>query len=212
MGTTRRAQILDTAATLFAERGFHGVSVHDIGAACGITGPALYRHFAGKDAMLADVLVEISEQLLAEGRRRAAAAEDPAKTLLALVRWHIEFALEHPALIVVQEREWTNLQPRARDAVRSLQLAYIDEWVAAVRALRPGLDQASARAVAQAVFGLLNSTPHSARIDRDQMGRLLEQMAIGALWHDASDVTQASDGTQAAGTTWPAGDLPVRTG
>ena len=38
--TARREQILDTAATLFAQRGFHGVSVADLGAACGITGPA----------------------------------------------------------------------------------------------------------------------------------------------------------------------------
>lgn len=181
MALTRRQQILDTAAALFAERGFHGVSVHDIGAACGITGPALYRHVAGKDALLTGVLVETSERLLTEGRRRAASTDEPVRKLRALVRWHIEFALDHPALIVVQEREWTNLQPAAQDAVRSLQLAYIDEWVAAVRALRPDLDRASARAVAQAVFGLLNSTPHSARIGRVRMDRLLEQMAIGAL-------------------------------
>jgi len=186
VATTRRDQILRTAAALFAERGFHGVSVHDIGAACGITGPALYRHFAGKDAMLADMLVGISEQLLATARRRAAATDDPAGKLRALVRWHIEFALDHPALIVVQEREWTNLQPQARDAVRSIQLAYVDEWVDAVGALRPGLERATARAAAQAVFGLLNSTPHSARIGRAAMGSLLERMALGALLDDAA--------------------------
>ncbi len=186
MAPTRREQILDTAAALFAERGFHGVSVHDIGAACGITGPALYRHIAGKDAMLADMLVETSERLLAEGRRRAAAADDPPRTLRALIQWHIEFALDHPALIVVQEREWTHLQPQTRDAVRSLQLAYIDEWVNAVRALFPCRDRACARAAVQAVFGLLNSTPHSARLGRDQMAALLEQMALGALWHALS--------------------------
>jgi len=182
---SRREQILGTAAELFAERGFHGVSVHDIGAACGISGPALYRHFAGKHAMLADMLVGISQRLLVDGHRRAAATDDPVRTLRALIRWHVEFALEHPALIVVQEREWTNLQPQARDAVRSLQLAYIDEWVGAVRTLRPGLDRARARAAVQAVFGLLNSTPHSARIGPDRMAELLEQMAIGALSHDS---------------------------
>ena len=46
----RRQQIIDTAAELFAERGFHGVSVNDIGAACGISGPALYKHFPSKQA------------------------------------------------------------------------------------------------------------------------------------------------------------------
>ncbi|MGA8847058.1 MAG: helix-turn-helix domain-containing protein, partial [Nocardioides sp.] len=56
----RREQILSTAATLFARRGFHGVSVVDIGAACGVSGPALYKHFASKDQILAEMLVSIS--------------------------------------------------------------------------------------------------------------------------------------------------------
>ena len=58
--TTRREQILGTAAELFAARGFHGVSVADLGAACGISGPALYKHFVSKDAVLAEMLVSIS--------------------------------------------------------------------------------------------------------------------------------------------------------
>ena len=49
----RREQIVATAATLFAERGFHGVSVGDIGAAVGISGPGLYKHFPAKDDLLA---------------------------------------------------------------------------------------------------------------------------------------------------------------
>ncbi|KHL12505.1 AcrR family transcriptional regulator [Mumia flava] len=179
--TTRREQILTTAASLFAERGFHGVSVHDIGAACGISGPALYRHFAGKDAILDHMLVEISETLREGGRRRAAQAGDPKVALDALIDFHIEFALTNPALIVVQEREWPNLDEDARERVRSLQLDYVDTWVGVLRALRPELDQRTARAAAQAAFGLLNSTPHSARISRDQMATLLAEMARRAL-------------------------------
>ncbi|MGN6574426.1 MAG: TetR/AcrR family transcriptional regulator, partial [Nocardioides sp.] len=75
--SARREQILDTAATLFAERGFHGVSVAELGAACGISGPALYKHFESKDAMLAEMLVSISEELLDVGRQRSAEADSP---------------------------------------------------------------------------------------------------------------------------------------
>ena len=49
---TRREQILAAAAELFARHGFHGVGIDDIGSAVGISGPALYRHFRSKDAML----------------------------------------------------------------------------------------------------------------------------------------------------------------
>ena len=182
MTTTRRQQILDTAATLFAERGFHGVSVHDIGGACGISGPALYKHFAGKDDILTQALTAISEQLLTEGTARAAAAVDPAAALDALIAWHIDFALGHPALIVIQEREWANLDAAGRKEVRSLQLAYIDIWVDVVRRLRDDLGPAEARAVVQATFGLLNSTPHSARISESAMRTRLARMAHSALF------------------------------
>ena len=126
--TPRRQQILDTAAKLFAERGFHGVSVHDIGGACGISGPALYKHFAGKDDILAQSLTAISERCSPRaGPGRA--SPTPSQALDALIAWHIDFALGHPALIVIQEREWTNLDATGRKEVRSLQLAYIDIWV-----------------------------------------------------------------------------------
>ena len=74
--TTRREQLLDTAAELFAERGFHGVSVNDIGEACGISGPALYKHFNSKDDLLAQSLTSTSERLLAEGKSRISGTAD----------------------------------------------------------------------------------------------------------------------------------------
>ncbi|MGH3473863.1 MAG: TetR/AcrR family transcriptional regulator [Aeromicrobium sp.] len=182
--TGRRQQILDTAAELFAERGFHGVSVHDIGAACGISGPALYKHFTDKGELLSASLTDISETLLKEGSARAAAAESPGEALDALIDWHVEFALRHPALIVVQDREWTNLATTARRDVRALQLSYIDIWVDTVQALELDSinDRETARAAVQATFGLLNSTPHSARIGPAEMRSLLVRMA-----HDALD-------------------------
>ena len=106
---SRRDQILATAAELFAARGFHGVSVADLGAACGISGPALYKHFVSKDAVLAEMLVSISEELLGVGRERVAAAPDAAAALAALVDWHVDFALRHRPLIVVQDRDWQSL-------------------------------------------------------------------------------------------------------
>lgn len=88
----RRGEILASAATLFAQRGFHGVSTNDIGVAAGMSGPAIYRHFASKEAVLADMLLDISQRLHAEGSRRIVAAPDAPAALEALLRWHIGFA------------------------------------------------------------------------------------------------------------------------
>ncbi len=179
--TPRRQQILDIAADLFAARGFHGVSVAELGSACGISGPALYKHCESKDAMLAEMLVSISETLLAEGRSRVAGADGPREALEALVEWHIQFAIEHPALIVVQDRDWSSLPDEARERVRALQRAYVDVWATQVRRFHTGLSPEASRTRAHVLFGLLNSTPHSGRLPDPQMHDVLRDMAHGAL-------------------------------
>ncbi|MCW2737114.1 MAG: TetR/AcrR family transcriptional regulator [Nocardioides sp.] len=179
--TPRRQQILDIAAELFAARGFHGVSVAELGSACGISGPALYKHFESKDAMLAEMLVSISETLLTEGRSRVATADGARQALVALVEWHIEFAIEHRALIVVQDRDWSSLPDAARERVRALQRAYVDVWATQVRRFHPELSPETSRTRAHVLFGLLNSTPHSGRLPDPQMHDVLRDMAHGAL-------------------------------
>jgi len=179
--TPRRQQILDIAADLFAQRGFHGVSVADLGAACGISGPALYKHFPSKDAVLAEMLVSISEELLSVGRRRAEAAGTPVGAVEALIEWHIEFALEHRDLIVVQDRDWSSLPVEARERVRALQRAYVDVWAGQLCALHPSMQAETARACAHVAFGLINSTPHSGLLPDEAMRRLLRDMARRAL-------------------------------
>jgi AcrR family transcriptional regulator len=178
---TRREQILATAAELFAQKGFHGVSIAELGAACGFSGPALYRHFRSKDAVLAAMLVSISDELLAVGRQRARDAASPTAALESLIDWHVSFALEHKALIVVQDRDWGALSLEAREQVREAQRKYVDLWVRQLRTLEPSLGLQEARAAVHATFGLLNSTPHSAFLEPEAMRRLLSGMAQRAL-------------------------------
>lgn len=177
----RREQILATAAELFAARGFHGVSVSEIGAACGISGPALYKHFPAKDAVLAAMLVGISEELLTEGRRRVEANPTPREALYALIAWHIDFAVSRNDLIVVQDRDWQSLPVEAREKVRTLQREYVDLWAEQLRLLDSDLGIDRARAIVHANFGLLNSTPHSSRVPAAQLRGVLEEMSRRAL-------------------------------
>ena len=181
MSASRREQLLSTAADLFAERGFHGTSVADLGAACGMSGPALYKHFPSKDALLAAMLVSISEELLAVGTERSAAAPDATDALHALVDWHITFALANKSLIVVQDRDWASLPAEAREKVRTLQRSYVALWATRLRELDPGLTDVEATVRAHAAFGLLNSTPHSAFLPEDGMRAVLHDMAARAL-------------------------------
>ncbi|MEV5144017.1 TetR/AcrR family transcriptional regulator [Streptomyces sp. NPDC052727] len=183
---TRREQILKEAARLFAERGFHGVGVDEIGAAVGISGPGLYRHFPGKDAMLAELLVGISGQLLTGAKRRLAEADGvPATRVLdSLIEGHIDFALDDRPLITLHDRELDRLRDSDRKLVRQLQRQYVELWVEVVRAVYPGLTEPAARSAVHSVFGLLNSTPHLGRAGtlpgRGTTAALLHRMARGA--------------------------------
>ncbi|MDI9884607.1 TetR/AcrR family transcriptional regulator [Streptomyces sp. HNM0645] len=184
---TRREQILKEAARLFAERGFHGVGVDEIGAAVGISGPGLYRHFPGKDAMLAELLVGISGRLLDGGRRRVAEADGiPEQVLSSLIDGHIDFALDDRPLITLHDRELDRLRDSDRKLVRQLQRQYVELWVDVVRKLHPGTGEGQVRAAVHAVFGLLNSTPHLGSYGNGLPGRaamedLLRRLAHGAL-------------------------------
>jgi AcrR family transcriptional regulator len=179
---SRREQILQAAARLFAERGARSVGVDDVGAAVGVTGPAIYRHFASKDAMLAEMLLRISERLLDGGRAVVAAAgTDPRAQLGALIAFQTDFALDNPALITVQDRDLGALSDADARQVRTLQRRYVEEWVAVLARLDPAATTETCRARAHAVFGLINSTPHSAgRLARPEMAALLTRMAEAA--------------------------------
>ena len=179
---TRREQILQIAARLFARHGFHGVSIAELGAAVGVSGPALYRHFPGKEALLTEMLVGISGYLLDGATSRATRSQDPRQLLADLIDFHMDFATHHPELIIVQDRDLANLPEHARRKVRVLQRSYVEVWVETLGRLNPGLSTDAARVAVHGAFGLLNSTPHSASTgDPQRVAALLRQMAITAL-------------------------------
>jgi AcrR family transcriptional regulator len=181
--SSRRDEILQIAVGLFASRGYHGVSMDDIGAAAGVTGPALYHHFAGKEAMLAAALIPVSERLLAGGRKRVETyRSDPARALVELVAFHVDFALGDPAVIALHLHELDRLPHEPRRQIRRLQRSYVEEWVEVLTALRPELTAAEARVLAHAAFGLMNSTPFlGPEVERDRRAALLRAAALAAL-------------------------------
>ncbi len=157
----RRLQLLSAAERLFAERGFLAVRLDDIGAVAGVSGPAIYRHFPNKESMLVELLVGISARLLAGARDVTARGSDAATALDGLIDFHLDFALGEPDLIRIQDRDLAHLPAAAERQVRKAQRQYVEVWVGVLRELDPELAEADARLTAHAVFGLLNSTPHS---------------------------------------------------
>jgi AcrR family transcriptional regulator len=181
MKAERRLQLVRAATRLFAERGFRAVSMEDLAAEAGVSGPAVYRHFASKEALLADLLIAVSQQLLEQGTRRSKNVSS-FESLKLLIAFHTDFALRDRDLIRIQDHDFANLAPEDARTVSRLQRAYLEVWVEVLRQIDPTLDEGVARTKIQAVFGLINSTPHSAsHRDTETTRSILEEMALDAL-------------------------------
>jgi AcrR family transcriptional regulator len=178
----RRRQLLHAAVRLFADRGFRAVSIEDLGATVGVSGPAVYRHFPSKEAILAEMLEGVSRRLLDGGAAEAASGGSPRVILEHLVAFHTDFALKDRNLIRVYDRDFACLPSKEAKAVRRLQRAYFDLWVDVLRRVEPSTPAAVARTKAHATFGLLNSTPYIKESQHDdETRRVLENMALCAL-------------------------------
>lgn len=177
----RRSQLIAAAERLVAEKGYLAVRLEDIGAAVGVSGPAIYRHFPNKEALLVELLVGISTRLLAGARDVLAGAPDPATALDGLIDFHLDFALGESDLIRIQDRDLIHLPDPANRQVRRSQRQYVEIWVEVLRAVEPSIDEGEARLMAHAVFGLLNSTPHSVKSGADKAAQVSSRTVLRAM-------------------------------
>ncbi|MGB7143141.1 TetR/AcrR family transcriptional regulator, partial [Mycobacterium sp.] len=149
-----------------------------IGAAAGVSGPAIYRHFPNKESLLVELLVGISTRLLAGAREVRSRESDAAAALDGLIDFHLDFTLGEPDLIRIQDRDLAYLPAAAERRVRRAQRQYVEVWVGVLRELEPGLAETDARLMAHAVFGLLNSTPHSLKPADGKAARATRSRAV----------------------------------
>ncbi|WP_193047095.1 SACE_7040 family transcriptional regulator [Mycolicibacterium baixiangningiae] len=182
----RRSQLIGAAERLVAEKGYLAVRLEDIGAAVGVSGPAIYRHFPNKEALLVELLVGISTRLLAGARDVLARSADAAEALDGLIDFHLDFALGESDLIRIQDRDLSHLPDPAKRQVRRAQRQYVEIWVEVLRGLDTTLEEAEARLMAHAAFGLLNSTPHSVKPGANKAAEasfrtVLRAMTVAAL-------------------------------
>lgn len=177
----RRARYLSAAGRLFAERGYRAVSIEELGAAVGVSGPALYNHFASKEDMLIELLTAASERLLDGFERTVGENASDLETLRNLIDFHLDFALTERDVIRMQDRELANLPPEANHRVRQLQRRYVDGWQQIVARLRPDLSPPDLEVRMHALFGVLNSTPYSDRIEHTDVRSVLSDAALAML-------------------------------
>jgi len=153
---SRREALLAAATRLFGDRGYPAVGLDDIGAAAGIAGPSVYRHFTTKTDLLLRVLHRGDEALWLGLHHALARAADAEDALERLVADYTAFVADNPEIVSVLISQTIHLPAPDRDALRRSQRAYLAEWVALVTAARSGSSGPEARVLVHAAVALIN--------------------------------------------------------
>lgn len=148
----RERLILSAAAELFRDKGFHGAGMDELGVRAGLSGPALYRHFGGKNEILAALFTEALDELVGA---TAALLPDPEADLRRLVRHHVTFARERRALVTVYQREDRSLVDPWRKEFDRRRRRYVERWEAAVGRAAPSADVDAVAAATQCCLGTI---------------------------------------------------------
>jgi AcrR family transcriptional regulator len=152
--------ILEAAAGLLAEHGYHGMSMRDLARATGMSLANLYNYFGSKDDLSYALQTRAFETLIASAEEATAGTGDAAARLHALILSHVRYVATHRDVMHVLVEEAGELPPPRRRAVRALKERYFRlgrDVVAAVAAVpRAHPDEAELDRATFCIFGMLN--------------------------------------------------------
>ncbi|MHA6758298.1 TetR/AcrR family transcriptional regulator [Streptacidiphilus sp. PAMC 29251] len=190
----RKERILAAAADLVARNGFHSVSMADIGAAAGITGSGIYRHFGSKSAVLVALFDRVIDGLLREEQQVVQQVPDLGQALTRLIAGQVEFVVADRELAQVYHHEIHNLPEEDRRRLRRKQRLYLEEWVHLMAELRAGLTDTEARTLVHAAIAAIQSTLfHSAGLPEDRLRELLSDSARAVLGIASPDLAEPAE-------------------
>ncbi|WP_142002757.1 TetR/AcrR family transcriptional regulator [Amycolatopsis cihanbeyliensis] len=160
---SRRERLLVSALRPFREHGFHGVTMEELGAAAGIGGSSVYRHFASKAELLAAVYYRAADRLAATVNAATEGAGDPGEALRGLVDAYVGFTFLHSDLAAVYLSEYENLPAEDRHTLRKVQREHVEQWVRLVTAVNGKARGAHARLAVHAALNIVHDFSMSRR-------------------------------------------------
>lgn len=179
---SRREQLLSAATRLFRERGYHSVSMEDIGALAGIAGPSVYRYFPGKAAILVAAGYRMADRLARSAEYAIGEAADPHDALARLAASYVDTVLRSDNLMATFATELANVPDADRKELVRLQRAYVAQWVELLRSVANGLQEADARVTVHAAITIVNDLARTPRIvARPRIAAELSELAATVL-------------------------------
>jgi AcrR family transcriptional regulator len=179
---SRREELLSVATRLFHQRGFHAVSMEDIGAAAGMAGPSVYRHFDSKASIMLAAAYRMADGLEVDVRRALAAATDPNDALHRIVLSYVDFVVNSDGVAMQYGQELAAVSERHRTELRKRQRAYVAHWVRLLCTIRPAVSEAQARITVHAALTVINDLPRTRSVrTRPALAVELAELAMTVL-------------------------------
>jgi AcrR family transcriptional regulator len=185
---SRREELLTAAVVLFHRYGFDNVTTDRLGAAVGIAGPSVYKHFGTKAELLAAAMERCRERLRREVVGPMAAADGPAEALAAGLGAYVDFAHRHGDHLGVMVSETERLAEPDRRVAVAFRRDFLRTWVELLLRVRPEYGPAEARIRVHAMFALVNDGVRGGR-SRPDLTMCLTDRAGGLSGRPARDWT-----------------------
>ncbi len=131
--TDPRERILSCACDLYEEAGLDGFSMRKLARAVGVTAPAIYRHYDGREAVLADVLRE-AHRVFSRYLYAALSAPTPLERFRGAGEGYLSFLIEHPRWYAIMHTAIEHLgMDSVPEDIEAMQAAIHQFWVDRVR-------------------------------------------------------------------------------
>lgn len=154
MPRRRRDQLTQAGIALFAQRGYHDVTIEEIASAVGLGPSGVYRHFSGKADILRTACERAASSLDAAAEEALGHA-DPREALGMLADAYLDFAVHAHDLMEVYTADVGALDEEDQRRLRRLQRAHVDDWVELLVRVRPDLEPREARCLVHAAFNVV---------------------------------------------------------
>ncbi len=182
----RRRQLLAVALEAFAERGFHGTSMHEVAEAAGVTKPVLYQHFASKRALYRELVDDLGGALEQAIVAAVAEADGPRQQVEAGFRAYVRWATGQGAAFRVLFAERNRADRELAAAVAKVESMVADRVASLI--VVEGLGDDERQVLAYGVVGLAESTSRQwlrrglgAGEDADQFADVVARLAWSGL-------------------------------
>ncbi|MGK8524207.1 TetR/AcrR family transcriptional regulator [Nocardia asteroides] len=188
-----RERIVRAAIELFAERGFHGTGVAEIGERADVQRGALYYHIGSKEELLWQILRDYIQLMLADAERIADGPDDPVTKLRELIHSHVRLIIRHQREVAIQVRDVGALTGERAAQLQDLRDRVQHCWQRVVDAGHArGLLRTDDHVVTNSVLGMLNMVsfwyrPHGDRSPGEIAGILATTLLDGVVTGTARD-------------------------